>query len=231
MHRTPASVAGILLLVTACGDGTGPRIPADLSGVWTTVVPFLDQLDTVRLLLPDASDSVSMAFAHPGGVGAFGVLQRAAGHVSGTLYYSASAGFTIDLVRFRTRLSGTMARPALSDTVRQVSFDRYAPGGPTVAGVWVTSSVVGGSSGTVFLDTLIINRDGRVPVGVIAIGRRDRGMQSQWLARRVPLSGWPTDSRVCLVLTVFQPMSADAADRYAHSRAEHSETNTPYQHW
>lgn len=165
MNRTPAALAGILLL-TACGDSTGPRIPDDLSGVWVAVVHHLGEVDTLRLLLPEASDSFATAFSELGGLGAFGVVSRTPRRVSGTLGYFTGYpwidGLTIDLTRLGNRLTGTLDYTSDLDSAQQVSFGRYAPGGPNVAGTWITSSVVSPDTGTVYLDTLIIKSDGRV---------------------------------------------------------------------
>lgn len=120
------------------------------------------RIDTLRLLVPDYSDSMAVILRESGGVGAFGVVNHSSNHVSGSLNYASGAGFAIDLVRLGTRLVGTLEYIDGSDTAKQVSFARYVPTGPNLAGTWITSNVVGGSSGTVFLDTLIINSDGRV---------------------------------------------------------------------
>ncbi|HTI05434.1 MAG TPA: hypothetical protein VL549_08965 [Gemmatimonadales bacterium] len=151
-----------VFLFAACADTTGPRIPGDLAGVWTTVLSYLGPADTITLLVPDASDSLAVALRRPGALGYVGVVHRSANRLTGTLNYPSGGGFTIDLVRLGPRLMGTLNRPEPVDTIKRVTFDRYVPAGPSFAGVWVTTSVVGADSGAGYLDTLLIKSDGRV---------------------------------------------------------------------
>jgi len=152
------------LLFAACSDGTGPDIPSDLAGVWTAVLPYTGSADTLTLLIPEAPDSFAFALRRPGSPGYIGVIRRSGRHLTGSFSAYASGSFAVDLFGLGTRLIGTLRGSYPPDSIERVTFERFAPNGPDVAGRWVTSSVTGVSPDIVYLDTLLIRSDGRVKV-------------------------------------------------------------------
>jgi hypothetical protein len=148
-------------LVAACGDNTGPTVPADLSGVWSATGDFLSPVDTLTLLIPEAPDSFAQAFILPRrNSGWFGLIHRNRGHISGTFatpFGFGGGGVTLDLTLRGSQLRGTVSLGSAEQKV----FSRYLPSTTRFVGTWVTMSVTG-SAGTVFFDTLVIARDGRI---------------------------------------------------------------------
>ena len=144
-----------IVALGSCNDSMGP-VPADLSGVWIYVGGFLDPADTLTLMIPPAPDSEAAASSRPlYRPGWWGFVHRSDGHLTGTLSAPMGGILELDLTLRGIQLIGTVHTTA-------TTFSRDPPTTTRFAGTWVTSTVGGVSPDLHLLDTLVIERDGRI---------------------------------------------------------------------